>query len=362
MSNPKSLNRGAVSRRQLGLLVPLLLALSASSADSEEIVVAVSSIPPLVVESDGEFSGFDIELWEAIAHECGLDFSYRQVAFKEIIPNLIAGEVAVGLAGITINREREGLIDFSHSYLDSGLRILVPSETNASLMAAVSAVFTPSVLKAMAVLFAFTFLFGHLLWWSERGETAIHDRYFPGIFEAFWCVLATMTTVGYGDIAPRRWLGRLAALAIMVCGIGLFGVIVAQLSAEMNFQKLVSEISSHKDLAGKAVATVEGTTSVAALQDLGAKVVTVERIEWAYEKLLQGEVAAVVFDAPTLLLYARRGGGGEVAIVGDLFDPQPYGIALPEGSPLREPINRALLGMRENGQYDRIYRKYFGPR
>ena len=101
---------------------------------------------------------------------------------------------------------------------------------------------------------------------------------------------------------------------------------------------------------------------MAALQDLGAKVVAVERIEWAYERLLQGEVAAVVFDAPTLLSYARRRGGAEVDIVGDLFDPQPYGIALPEGSPLREPINRALLGMRENGQYDRIYRKYFGPR
>ena len=81
------------------MLAPLLLALSAASADSEELLVAVSSIPPLVVESDGEFSGFDIELWEAIAHECELDFSYRQVAFKEIIPNLIAGEVAVGLAG-----------------------------------------------------------------------------------------------------------------------------------------------------------------------------------------------------------------------------------------------------------------------
>jgi len=171
-----------------------------------------------------------------------------------------------------------------------------------------------------------------------------------------------MTTVGYGDIAPRRWLGRLSALAIMFCGIGLFGVIIAQLSAEMNFQKLVSEISSHKDLAGKAVATVEGTTSVAALQNLGAKVVAVASIEQAYQKLRQGEVAAVVFDAPILLSYARTTAVGEVAIVGDLFDPQPYGIALPEGSQLREPINRALLGLRENGGYDRIYTKYFGPR
>ena len=347
--------------RRLVWLVPALLALSTASADSGEVVVAVASFPPLVVESDGDFSGFDIELWEEIARECRLDFSYRLVTFKEIIPSLMSGQVDLGLAGITINREREASIDFSHSYLDSGLRILVSSRTTASLITAVSSVFTPSVLKTMYVFFGFTFLFGHLLWWSERGESAIQDRYFPGIFEAFWCVLATMTTVGYGDITPRRWLGRVSALAIMFCGIGLFGVIIAQLSAEMSFRKLVSEISSHKDLAGKVVATVEGTTSVAALQNLGAKVIAVPRIERAYEKLLEGEVAAVVFDAPTLLSYARTRGAGEVAIVGDLFDPQPYGIALPEGSQLREPINRALLGLRESGKYDRIYEKFFGP-
>ena len=106
--------------RRLFWLVPVLLALSTASANSEEVVVAVSPFPPLVVEADGELSGFDIELWEAIARECGLDFSYRLVAFKEIIPNLMSGRVDLGLAGITINREREAVIDFSHPYFDSG--------------------------------------------------------------------------------------------------------------------------------------------------------------------------------------------------------------------------------------------------
>ena len=43
-----------------------------------------------------------------------------------------------------------------------------------------------------------------------------------------------------------------------------------------------------------------------------------------------------------------------------VFKPENYGIALPEGSPLREDINRALLALRESGRYDALRIKYFG--
>lgn len=346
--------------RRLARPALVWMALSAVYAYSEEVVVAVSPIAPLVIESGGQFSGFDVDLWEAIARQCGLNSSYREVEFKEIIPSLISGAVDVGLAGITINAEREILIDFSHPYLNSGLRILVSSRMKTSLLGAFSSVFTPSVVRAVTLFFAFIFIFGHVLWWSERGEVAINDRYFPGIFEAFWCVLATMTTVGYGDVAPRKWLGRFAAFVVMICGIGLFGVIIAQLSAELNFQKLVSDISSHEDLKGKRVATVGGTTSVATLKDLGADVLTVGTIDEAYRKLIEETVEAVVFDSPSLLYYAKNEGTGKVTVVGDLFDLQYYGISFMQGSALRERVNRALLTLRANGEYDRIYAKYFG--
>jgi polar amino acid transport system substrate-binding protein len=40
--------------------------------------------------------------------------------------------------------------------------------------------------------------------------------------------------------------------------------------------------------------------------------------------------------------------------------PEKYGIALPERSPLREEINRALLHLLEEGVYDDIYTRWFG--
>ena len=43
--------------------------------------------------------------------------------------------------------------------------------------------------------------------------------------DAMWWAVATMTTVGYGDVYPTTPEGRLVAVFLMVAGVGLFGVL-----------------------------------------------------------------------------------------------------------------------------------------
>ncbi|MGD9353532.1 MAG: transporter substrate-binding domain-containing protein, partial [Desulfobacterales bacterium] len=154
--------------------------------------------------------------------------------------------------------------------------------------------------------------------------------------------------------------GRVMAFLVMIIGIGIFGWTIAQLSSAITLQKLHSDITDHWDLRDRVVATVEGTTSVTALEKLGAVVVPAKSIDQAYEKLLKDEVIALVFDSPTILYYARNKGAGRVSVVGALFDIQYYGFLFPQGSQLREPVNRALLKLRKNGIYDKLYSKWFG--
>lgn len=45
------------------------------------------------------------------------------------------------------------------------------------------------------------------------------------LFDAIWYTIVTVTTVGYGDIAPASFLGRLSAMALLLVGVAIFGAL-----------------------------------------------------------------------------------------------------------------------------------------
>ena len=75
--------------------------------------------------------------------------------------------------------------------------------------------------------------------------------------------------------------------------------------------------------------------------------------------LMQGKVQAIVYEAPTLQYWAAKRGSGAHQVVGPIFRPEKYGIAVASGSPLRKQINEALLKMYADGSYEDIYGKWF---
>ena len=61
-----------------------------------------------------------------------------------------------------------------------------------------------------------------LVFYAER---AAQPDAFKSVFHAMWWSVATLTTVGYGDMYPVTVSGKLFAILTMLVGIGMFGAV-----------------------------------------------------------------------------------------------------------------------------------------
>lgn len=334
--------------------------------DIKKLKVAVSSMPPFVAESNGRYSGFEVELWEMIAKEMGVAFEYERHTFQELIPLVSEGKADIAFASVTINEKREEIIDFSHPTFNSGLRILLSKDRkNIDFGNTIKTFFTQGYkqfLKPLLVLLLIILVLGSVLYFIERNNGSMSATYFPGILQATWIFLCSMLGLDGALFvySVSSWAGRLIVSSGQLISLAFLGLFIGELTAFITTKKIRLNIEEPKDLSGKMVATVKQTTSEAILKDLGAIVVPVVKIEEAYEQLKRNQVEAVVFDAPVLVYYSLNDGVEWAEVAGELFDKQSYGFALPNDSELRKDINLAILTIQENGAYDQLYKKWFG--
>ncbi len=334
---------------------------------NNKLKVVVAHTPPFIIESNGKYSGFEIELWETIAKEIGASFEYEKHNFQELISLIADKKADIALAAITVNEKREEIIDFSHPTFNSGLHILLSkNRKNIDFTSTIKTFFTQGykqLIKPLFVLLIIVFIFGNILWLAEKSGDSIASTYFPGVFQTTWMALSIIIGSDGGLVDVYRantWTGRLILTLGQLINLAVLGLLIGSVTAFITTRKILSNIEGPNDLRGKTVATVQGTTSESILKNLGATVMSVIKIDEAYEKLKKNEVEAVVFDAPVLVYYAFNDGAGWAEVVGELFDKQDYAVVLPEHSILREVINRAILTVRENGYYNTLHRKWFG--
>jgi polar amino acid transport system substrate-binding protein len=366
--------RPGLTRRGLGewfgrrawwmlLLIVLGAALSPSALAEGPLRVAVKEAPPFVIVKGGTPTGFSIDLMREVAKRM---VPGRPVAF-EVEPDLETqlskveqGKVDLGIAATTITAERERRLDFSHPFYRSGLGILVRAEggIGATLGALVSSQLAWIALGTIL----YVILCAHIIWWTERGSSAFDDRWFPGVSQGIWWVIVTMSTVGYGDIVPKKVISKVLAVFIIFSGITLFGVTVASITSALTVKNLRSDIHGPGDLSERQVAVIRGTAAERAMERQRARVAEVHTVEEAAAQVERGKVEAAVHDVPLLRHYLKTHAASGLELTGVVFDPAQYGASFPSGSALRDRFNIALLDVMADGTYDVLRQRWFGAR
>ena len=120
-------------------------------------------------------------------------------------------------------------------------------------------------------------------------------------------------------------------------------------------------IASVDDLRGKKVGVQLGTTGEKMAKSLsGLLVFSFDNIGAAFIDMENGQIDAILNDWPTTNEYIRLKGTAKT--VGDILSKEYYGIALKKGDlELTGKIDSAIILLKENGEYDKIYEKWFNP-
>lgn len=308
--------------------------------------------------------GFSIDLWNAIAQSLGKKTEW---VYYNTMPELIDAAqshgIDAGISAITVTTEREDKVDFSNSMYELGLQIMVSADASPNpwlvALGEIGKFFTWQVLL---VLLGLVLIFAHLRWLVDRrssdGDATFPADYRHGITEAAWWSLTMFVT---WDTPPRRGLARIVDLLWFLMGFLCLGILSSVITAALTAQNINSSIQGVHDLLDKRVAAVETDAPRAYLERVGIDIVPVKDLQEGVQKVAKGEVDALVHDGPRLQYLATLHNQSatekaQVNVLPASFNPQIYGIAFPSHSPWLEPVNHALMQLREaQGLNDSVY-------
>ena len=329
----------------------------------QSLRVVTRVVPPFVTKQQDRYAGFSVDLWNAIARQAHLQFAWTEVAtVKDILSAVKEGRGDLAIAAISITAQREQEFDFSHPMFEAGLQIMVGAEVGAGLsLDQIAKLLTTGPMPFLLMLLvALIVIPAHMAWLAERNhkDRIFASNYVPGIFEAVWW--ATGAATGQQSDYPRSGWGRAVSGAATLVSLVFLAYFTAALTSELTVETLRGGINSPQDLPHHRVGTITGSTAETYLQSIDVNPVQFRLVPEMLAALEHGRLDAIVFDSPVLLYYAANGGKGKVKMVGPVLRKENYGILFPPGSPLRKPVNEALLRLREDGTYTTLVERWFG--
>ena len=129
----------AVLAAVLGLLGLTACGSSQASADNPYGLITAGQLrvaslgdakPYTFTGADGQFTGFDVELFRDVARRIGItDVEFTGQDFSAILPGVSNGQFDAGVAAIGITAARKQTVDFSHGYLAGYLTVITTKDS-----------------------------------------------------------------------------------------------------------------------------------------------------------------------------------------------------------------------------------------
>lgn len=333
------------------------------SAEHTPLIIGTKEAPPFAMKGpDGKWRGIGIDLWQDMAARLNLNYTFKEMTLDELLAGVTNGTLDAAVAAISVTSSREKAMDFTQPFYTTGLGIAVAPHNTAPWLGVLKRLLSWQFLTVIGLLTLLLLIVGFLVWLFERRGNAdqFGGRAWEGIGSGFWWSAVTMTTVGYGDKAPRTLGGRIIGLVWMFAAIIIISSFTAAITSALTIGQLGSSIHGPADLPGVRVAGVANSTAGSYLKHQHVPFRAYPDAATALKALAEGQEDAVVYDAPILQYLAKEHFLGRIVVLPHTFMRQDYAIVLPQGSRLREPLDQALESEIHSPAWQDLLYRYLG--
>jgi polar amino acid transport system substrate-binding protein len=338
----------------------------AERAADEPLRVAVYDVPPYgSVDAEGLFSGASVDLWRRVAEDLHLTYRFIAVAqMEDVITGVERGQFDAAIGAITITPDRLAHVEFTYPAHRSGVAVALPKQTGpiAAVMSYVAVVreLGPLIVLTLGLLV----LIGALMWVFERRRRLAanpSERSVKSLSDGIYWAAVTMTTVGYGDVTPLTPVGRFIAVLWMLGSLTLISLLTTSLVARMTADAVTSApIARTSDLDGKRLAAVADSSGAEYLDEEHLYYTKYANLKDALASLVGGKSDAVVNSVGALQYAISADFSGVIPMPSGVLAPAYMAFALPANSPLKKPLDRALIEITASASWRSLEPSYFG--
>ncbi|XP_073236529.1 uncharacterized protein [Porites lutea] len=172
-------------------------------------------------------------------------------------------------------------------------------------------------------------------------------RFHRGAFEGFWWAFVTMSTVGYGDKAPKSVIARLFSIVWIMVGLTVCSVLTATLTTA-----LATAAVKDVDLVGKKIAVLKGSPAFQEVIKQGASPTLFDNFEDMQKALLNKTVTGIMDEMYHGLYWMQQVRDSRLNLVKIIERTRSYGFAFKKDTifqwPAEDCIRNLILHRRED--------------
>ncbi|GMN08965.1 transporter substrate-binding domain-containing protein [Croceitalea sp. MTPC9] len=334
-----------------------------AQAPTDTLIVGYAPAAPFIIEDDELLEGINIWLWKRVAEDLELPYTIKKMAFADMLAALKSGEIDVSINPLTITSDRIKELGFTRSFFASHSTVAVAEKSSfQKIKQFLGAIFQMNFLRGFLLLFVILLFFGFLTWLFERRHNPNDFR--PGqkgIWDGLWWSVVTLTTVGYGDKAPKTRWGKIAALGLMLSGLLFVSGLTASIASSLTVNQLTENVESFDEFKERPVGTVRSSSSYDFLRVHFFKDINqYNSVVPGLQDLNNQKIEAFIYDEPILKYRIRKDSTlAKLQLLPIKFDVQFYAFGINKDSlALQRRISQRILEIIETTEWEVVLAEY----